>query len=139
MSAASDERQPRIGEWIRGLLHELPAHLLGHAVFASFGLALGVLLLSSGTFNNTTYMKTGDAVGSDPFQPKLLLVRIESHVPMCSFRAGPPNEPPLGILRGGQGRIGGYEIDVLECDSDRKFAVVRVHLIGSFRSSISYL
>jgi hypothetical protein len=60
------------------------------------------------------------------FQTKLLLTKVESHVPMCSFHSGPPDEPPLGIPRGEIGRVGDYEIDLLECDSIRKFAVLHV-------------
>jgi hypothetical protein len=124
MDVSSQERPPSFLKRLRGHLCLLWVHVLGHVVYAALALVVGILLFSATTFENTTYMKEGETIGP-MFQTKLLLVKAESHVPMCSFRAG-LDDAPLGIPRGGLGRVGDYEIDLLECDSDRKFAVLHV-------------
>lgn len=133
-----DQKQRSSSNPKRGLLHELRTHLLAHSIYAALAFVVGILLFSSTTFENATYMKEGEEIGPS-FQTKLRLARTESYAPMCSFRAGPPDQPPLSITRGDADQIGNYEIDLLECDSNRKFAVLHVHQITLFYRAMDAL
>ncbi len=119
------------------IYERLREHLLAHAVWAALGLAVGILLLSFTTFNNAVYMKEGESIGP-MFHVQLVLVKVESNRPMCTFGAG-LDDPPLGIQRGEMARVGDYEINLLQCDSDRKFAVLHLRRTTEFYRATSAL
>ena len=122
MKTQAQRSQPSIYDRLKKVARGLRDHAIYEVVF----FIAGALVYSYTTFKNETFMREGTTIGP-PFETNLLFIKAQSLTPVCSFEAGDYSQD---IPRDQEASVGDYEVHVVECDSEGKFAVLDVRKKG---------